>query len=356
MSSSGGLTRRRGAGGTSGPENNDDEASRVSSPAPKGAPSSSDTRGPETSYSSGENGHKIAFDPRDISESVERNKQPKLTLMEEVLLMGLKDKQGYLSFWNDNISYALRGCIVIELAFRGRVSMQKDSSRRRFPLADRVIEVVDDTLTGEVLLDEALKMMKSSEKMSVSSWIDLMSGETWNLMKIGYQLKQVRERLAKGLVDKGILRTEKRNFLLFDMATHPVVDGGAKDEIRKRVRNVLTNRTVVLPPSQFLPDAMEFRYLRTIAMVCAAYAANVLENALTSVGHEARERAFTQVDELLAEYSQWPFGKRQGGSNSIGANMGQVIGDEVTAAKDKELHLEVVAACLSVFTRLDSLL
>jgi hypothetical protein len=55
--------------------------------------------------------------------------------------------------------------------------MQRDSSRRRFPLADRVIEVIDDTLTGEVLLDEALKMMKSSEKMSVSSWIDLMSGK-----------------------------------------------------------------------------------------------------------------------------------------------------------------------------------
>lgn len=54
--------------------------------------------------------------------------------------------------------------------------MQKDSARRRFPLADRVIEVIDDSLTGEVLLDEALKMMKSSEKMSVSSWIDLMSG------------------------------------------------------------------------------------------------------------------------------------------------------------------------------------
>ena len=54
--------------------------------------------------------------------------------------------------------------------------MQKDSSRRRIPLADRVIEVIDDTLTGEVLLDEALKMMKTSERMSVSSWIDLMSG------------------------------------------------------------------------------------------------------------------------------------------------------------------------------------
>ena len=243
--------------------------------------------------------------------------------------------------------------------------MQKDSSRRRFPLADRIIEVIDDTLTGEVLLDEALKMMKSSEKMSVNSWIDLMSGgfsfiqypfkqsmkrpltplvltgETWNLMKIGYQLKQVRERLAKGLVDKGILRTEKKNFLLFDMATHPVADGGAKDEIRRRVRNVLTSRTVVLPASQFLPEEMEFRYLRTIAMVCAAYAANVLENALSTLGHEARERAFAQVDELLAEYSQWPFARRAGGSGGVGANLGQVINDEINNAKDKELQLEV---------------
>jgi Golgi phosphoprotein 3 len=59
--------------------------------------------------------------------------------------------------------------------------MEKDPSRRRLPLADRIIEVVDDSLTGEVLLDEALKMMKSSEKMSVSSWIDLMSGMPFSL-------------------------------------------------------------------------------------------------------------------------------------------------------------------------------
>lgn len=52
-----------------------------------------DTRGPETSFTSAENGHKIAFDPRDLSETEERSKQPKLTLMEEVLLLGLKDKQ-----------------------------------------------------------------------------------------------------------------------------------------------------------------------------------------------------------------------------------------------------------------------
>jgi len=351
--SSSGLTRRRGAGG-GGTDSGDGGISSNGNGASSRSARDS-TSQPETSYESGENGHKIAFDPRDISESAERSKQPKLTLMEEVLLLGLKDAQGYLSFWNDNISYALRGCIVLELAFRGRIAMQNNPSRRHFPLADRIIEVVDPTLTGEVLLDEALKMMKESEKMSVSSWIDLMSGETWNLMKIGYQLKQVRERLAKGLVDKGILRTEKRNFLLFDMATHPVADSGAKDEIRRRVRNILTQRTVVLNSSQFLPEGLEFRYLRSVSMVCAAYAANVLENALSTLGHEAREKAFTQTDDLLQDYSQWPFG-RKAVRNDIGENLPGAINEEVTRAKDKELQLEVVAACLSVFTRLDSLL
>lgn len=88
MASAGGLTRRRGGGRVGG---DDDNSSRVSSPTPRNG--TYDSRIPETSYTGGENGHKIAFDPRDICENEERTKQPKLTLMEEVLLLGLKDKQ-----------------------------------------------------------------------------------------------------------------------------------------------------------------------------------------------------------------------------------------------------------------------
>ena len=89
MASTGGLTRRRGAGGAAASTGEDENSSRVSSPKPRDY----DNRAPETSFTGGENGHKIAFDPKDIGESEERSKQPKLTLMEEVLLMGLKDKQ-----------------------------------------------------------------------------------------------------------------------------------------------------------------------------------------------------------------------------------------------------------------------
>jgi Golgi phosphoprotein 3 len=41
-------------------------------------------------------------------------------------------------------------------------------------------------------------------------------------------------------------------------------------------------------------------------MPCAAFAANVLKNALVHLSYDAREAAFQKCDELLAEFSQWP--------------------------------------------------
>ncbi|GAA6054049.1 hypothetical protein JCM3770_001339 [Rhodotorula araucariae] len=387
MASTSGLSRRRAPAAS--------PAASLAAPAPAHSrPASPQVQG--QGQAADAHGHKIAYDERDLGDAEEDRINPRLTLMEEVLLLGLKDKQGYLSFWNDNISYTLRGCIVLELALRHRIAMVRDPGRRRFPLADRYIEVVDDRLTGEVLLDEALKMIKVSERMSVGTWIDLMSGETWNVMKIGYQLKQVRERLAKGLVDKGVLRTEKRNFLLFDMATHPVSDPAFKDDVLRRTLSLLTSRTAAVPTSHLYGDAVRYRTIRAVAMICAAFAANVLENALVHLGYDQRETAFAKADELLADFSQWPFGAyRDGGGpggggpggaaaprpaaigaggNSASAEsanlaeimrlarleiVGQGAGDQPGDAERqtmRELHLEVVAACVEVFRRMDSLL
>ncbi|KAJ8145434.1 hypothetical protein OXX80_005896 [Metschnikowia pulcherrima] len=302
-------------------------------------------------------GHKIGIDARDIGHD-SSVKVPFLTLMEEVLLMGLKDKEGYLSFWNDNISYALRGCILLELAFRGKISLVNDPARRRFDLCDRLVEVTNTEPTGEVLLDEALKIMKNDEgHLSVSNWVDLLSGETWNLMKINYQLKQVRERLAKGLVDKGILRTERKNFFLFDMATHPIADKMSKEHIRNRVLSFLTQRTIdldALSNDQFAKDT-SYRHLRTVSLICGAYAANVLENVLLVLNYDTRDQAFARADELLNDYSEFPFGSK--GSSSplgLGSNLAEEIATETE--QTSELTLELVAAVLSVFARMDSIL
>uniref|UniRef100_A0A8D8UIP7 Golgi phosphoprotein 3 homolog sauron n=1 Tax=Cacopsylla melanoneura TaxID=428564 RepID=A0A8D8UIP7_9HEMI len=108
------------------------------------------------------------------------SKETRLTLMEEVLLLGLKDKEGYTSFWNDCISSGLRGCILIELGLRGRIELEKAGMRRKSLLSRKVI-VRNDKPTGDVLLDEALKHMKETNPPeTVQSWIEYLSGELSN--------------------------------------------------------------------------------------------------------------------------------------------------------------------------------
>lgn len=129
----------------------------------------------------------------------------------------------------------MRGCILIELGIRGRVELEKAGMRRK-ALTSRKLILKSETPTGDVLLDEALKHIKETEPPeTVQSWIEYLSGETWNPLKLRYQLKNVRERLAKNLVEKGVLTTEKQNFLLFDMTTHPLNDNVIKCRLVKKV-------------------------------------------------------------------------------------------------------------------------
>ena len=109
-----GLTRRRGtAGPTSSifsptttpppgspsiPQNHNNNASSSSTAGLAGSSSSSTTTPSASAGGSGavEGRGKIAFDPRDYengSMGGERERMPRLTVMEEVLLLGLKDKQ-----------------------------------------------------------------------------------------------------------------------------------------------------------------------------------------------------------------------------------------------------------------------
>jgi Golgi phosphoprotein 3 len=44
---------------------------------------------------------------------------------------------------------------------------------------------------------------------------------------------------------------------------------------------------------------------------------------------------------MLAEYSQWPFGKRVGGQAAMGANLDAVIREEIGGSQERELQMEV---------------
>uniref|UniRef100_A0A8C6TGW1 Si:dkey-27b3.2 n=1 Tax=Neogobius melanostomus TaxID=47308 RepID=A0A8C6TGW1_9GOBI len=179
-------------------------------------------------------------------EDPEDSKETRLTLMEEVLLLGLKDRE---------------------------------------------VICKSDAPTGDVLLDEALKHIKETQPPeTVQSWIELLSGETWNPLKLHYQLRNVRERLAKNLVEKGVLTTEKQNFLLFDMTTHPLTNSTIKHRLIQKVQEAVLERWVNEP------QRMDKRML---ALIFLAHSSDVLENAFAPLLDEQYDLAMKRVRLLL---------------------------------------------------------
>lgn len=137
-----------------------------------------------------------------------------------------------------------------------------------------------------------------------------LSGETWNPLKLRYQLKNVRERLAKNLVEKGVLSTEKQNFLLFDMTTHPLNDNHVKSKLVKKVGNAFP--TTQFSSNRFDPfvqiqDAVLSKWVndpqridkRMLSLIFLAHASDVLENAFAPLNDDDYDLAMRRVRELL---------------------------------------------------------
>jgi len=120
--------------------------------------------------------------------------------------------------------------------------------------------------------------------------VPFLAGETWNPFKLQYQLRNVRERIAKALVEKGILTTEKQNFLLFDMTTHPVSNATEKQRLVKKLQESVLERWVNDP------HRMD---RRTLALLVLAHASDVLENVFASLADEKYDVAMNRTKDLL---------------------------------------------------------
>lgn len=106
MSSAGGLSRRRIAPPTSTTKDDTEDTWGLNGSSHSSTPSSSSFQGVNASISHAgsafEGGSRIAFDPRDLEREDEDSRQggkaPRLTVLEEVLLLGLKDKQVSITY------------------------------------------------------------------------------------------------------------------------------------------------------------------------------------------------------------------------------------------------------------------
>ena len=91
-------------------------------------------------------------------------------------------------------------------------------------------------------------------------------------------------------MEKGVLTTEKQNFLLFDMTTHPLVDSTSKQRVIKKVQDAVLAKWVNDP------HRMDKRVL---SLIYLAHSSDVLENAFAPLSDDDYELAMKRVRDLL---------------------------------------------------------
>jgi hypothetical protein len=141
----------------------------------------------------------------------------KLNLAEELLLLGMQDEKGTVVLSAGTaLPYGLGGALLMELMLEDRLD-----------LADEKVIVIDPSLTGDDVLDEALANIQQSKRNRKSRyWVERFCG-----------VVDPQDRLLERLVTKGILRREEHRILwVIPTQRYPTDEEEPELEVRARVR------------------------------------------------------------------------------------------------------------------------
>lgn len=146
-----------------------------------------------------------------------------LTLAEQLLLLSLHDEKGsVLASASRALPYGLAGATILDLYFQERITFK-----------DTHVHVVDQTPTGNALLDEVLAFLDNATTMhNVKYWIKRMPRK----------IKGITDRLAESLVAKHILAEEEYQFLwVINYQRYPTQDGRPAAALRHTLRAIIMN-------------------------------------------------------------------------------------------------------------------
>jgi golgi phosphoprotein 3 len=182
--------------------------------------------------------------------------KPKLTMYEELLLLALDDRKGTAGMDTSHL-HAMGGAILAELVLLGALRIADDKKK----LVDAVPGIrVDDPLLAECRdLVQAAKRRKRAVE-----WVQKFCG-----------LKDLKNRVARGLVAKGVLNEAQDRVLgIFPRTVFPARDGGPEEALRERLRQAVLGDsdridertlvvTVIAHATALLPKVIDKKLLKT---------------------------------------------------------------------------------------------
>ena len=163
---------------------------------------------------------------------------PDLTLAEQVLLVALDDEKGRdVTQWGSDAGLA--AALLLDLARLELVEIDADG---------KVAALEGPEPPHEPLRAAHAAIGGSARRRDAKGWVSRLPRE----------LKPLRERIARGLVERGILAEQHRRLLgLVPVRRWPAVDAGPEQELRARLRAVLVGGDEPTPQEALLLGLLE---------------------------------------------------------------------------------------------------
>jgi len=191
-----------------------------------------------------------------------------LILAEQTLLIALDDAKGHdTTKWAGDAGLA--AALLLDLARLGLVEVDGDG---------KAVAIEGRAPDHEMLRDAHAAIAEAGKRRSAEGWVSRLPRE----------LKPLRTRLARGLVERGVLAEEHRKLLgLVPTTRFPEADPGPERELRARLREVLVAGR---EPTE--PEALLVGLLEPLELI-----ANVVER---DERHAARKRAKEVAEQGIA--------------------------------------------------------
>jgi hypothetical protein len=191
---------------------------------------------------------------------------PMLTFAEEIMLLVLDDETGTIAPLGDYaLNATLGGAVLMDLALRSKIDNDLES-----------LVVVDDSPTGEEILDAVLAKVAASEQV--------LSPEAW-VAEISRDGPEIRRKALDRLVERGILEMVDQKILwVFETRRYPVIDNREEQEVKRRLLDVIL--------SDQIPDP------RDVVLICLADACSLFELILSGRELDSAEPRIAQIRKL----------------------------------------------------------
>lgn len=142
-----------------------------------------------------------------------------LTIAEGFALLALKDETGEKQ--GQFVEYGLAGSALSELILRGKLAQDQAKPKR--------LDIIDTETTGDRFLDLCLStLVKAGSGKKITTYVNKLAGKS----------KLFREQ-ALSLVEKGVLRTEPKSFLVFNWTQYPEADTVTEAKLEEHLAAVM---------------------------------------------------------------------------------------------------------------------